>query len=124
MVGTSLDELVGTVRHEHYVYEHLTWAVGTRDQPAAFDLPYLHLAQVLHAKHSSPFSNVQAISARLYTAGLPDPDLLIRTSGELRLSNFLLWQINGCKVYFTDRPWPDFDAAELDRALALLDGNG
>ena len=51
-VGTSLDELVGTVRHEHHVYEHLTWAVGTRDQPAAFELSYLHLAQVLHAKHS------------------------------------------------------------------------
>ena len=51
-------------------------------------------------------------------------DVLVRTSGETRISNFLLWQINGCKVYFTDRPWPDFDAAELDRALALLDGNG
>jgi undecaprenyl diphosphate synthase len=50
--------------------------------------------------------------------------VLVRTSGETRISNFLLWQINGCKVYFTDRPWPDFDAAELDRALALLDGNG
>ncbi|MEY4162521.1 MAG: undecaprenyl pyrophosphate synthetase, partial [Actinomycetota bacterium] len=52
---------------------------------------------------------------------LPPVDVLVRTSGETRISNFLLWQINGCRVYFTDRPWPDFDATELDRALALAD---
>ena len=65
-----------------------------------------------------------AIEHHLYDPSLPPVDVLVRTSGETRISNFLLWQINGCKVYFTDRPWPDFDAAELDRALALLDGNG
>jgi len=65
-----------------------------------------------------------AIEHNLYDPTLPPVDVLVRTSGETRISNFLLWQINGCKVYFTDRPWPDFDAAELDRALALLDGNG
>lgn len=65
-----------------------------------------------------------SIAGNLYDPTLPPVDVLVRTSGETRISNFLLWQINGCKVYFTDRPWPDFDAAELDRALALLDGNG
>ena len=65
-----------------------------------------------------------AIEHHLYDPSLPPVDVLVRTSGETRISNFLLWQINGCKVYFTDRPWPDFDAAELDRALALLDVNG
>ena len=53
----------------------------------------------------------------LDTAGIPDPDLLIRTSGELRLSNFLLWQLAYSEFYFTDVPWPKFDKAELVKAL-------
>ncbi len=53
----------------------------------------------------------------LQTAGLPEPDLLIRTSGELRLSNFLLWQLAYAEFYFTDTLWPDFDEAELFRAI-------
>ena len=58
-----------------------------------------------------------AISARLYTAGMPDPDLLIRTSGEMRVSNFLLWQIAYAELYVTDTLWPDFSRAELLRAI-------
>ena len=57
------------------------------------------------------------ISAHLYTAGLPDPDLLIRTSGEMRISNFLLWQIAYAELYVTETLWPDFDRAELLRAI-------
>ena len=53
----------------------------------------------------------------LDTAGIPDPDLLIRTSGELRLSNFLLWQLAYSEFYFTDAPWPDFHKEELERAI-------
>ncbi len=59
----------------------------------------------------------QAISDRLYTAGVPDPDLLIRTSGEMRVSNFLLWQIAYAELYVTNTLWPDFDRAELLRAI-------
>ena len=58
-----------------------------------------------------------AISARLYTAGMPDPDLLIRTSGEMRVSNFLLWQIAYAELYVTGTLWPDFTRAELLRAI-------
>jgi undecaprenyl diphosphate synthase len=58
------------------------------------------------------------ISSHLYTADLPDPDLLIRTSGELRLSNFLLWQLAYAELYVTEVPWPDFRDAHLDEALA------
>ncbi len=58
-----------------------------------------------------------AISARLYTAGQPDPDLLIRTSGEMRISNFLLWQIAYAEMYLTETLWPDFTRAELLRAI-------
>ena len=57
------------------------------------------------------------LSAHLYTADMPDPDLLIRPSGEMRLSNFLLWQLAYSAFYVTDVPWPDFDRYELLRAL-------
>lgn len=57
------------------------------------------------------------LSAHLYTADMPDPDLLIRTSGEMRLSNFLLWQLAYSEFYVTDVLWPDFDRYELLRAL-------
>ena len=53
----------------------------------------------------------------LDTAGIPDPDLMIRTSGELRLSNFLLWQMAYTEFYFTDVAWPDFNKAELIKAI-------
>lgn len=59
----------------------------------------------------------QAISDHLYTAGLPDPDLLIRTSGEMRVSNFLLWQIAYAEMYVTETLWPDFSRARLLEAL-------
>lgn len=60
----------------------------------------------------------EAFGQELFTAGQPDPDLLIRTSGELRLSNFLLYQCAYSELYFTDKLWPDFDTAELHKALA------
>ncbi len=59
----------------------------------------------------------QTISDFLDTAGVPDPDLLIRTSGELRLSNYLMWQLAYSEFYFTDVPWPDFNRAELIKAI-------
>jgi undecaprenyl diphosphate synthase len=57
------------------------------------------------------------VSSRLYTSGLPDPDLLIRTSGEKRISNFLLWQLSYAEFYFTDKFWPDFTSEEFKLAL-------
>ncbi len=59
-----------------------------------------------------------ALRANLYAPELPDPDLLIRTSGELRISNFLLWQLAYSELVFTDTLWPDFGHAELEQALA------
>lgn len=59
----------------------------------------------------------QTISEHLYTAGMPDPDLLIRTAGEMRISNYLLWQISYAELYVSDVLWPDFDEAELHRAI-------
>ena len=59
----------------------------------------------------------EAFSALLFSAGIPDPDLIIRPSGEMRLSNFLLWQSAYSELYFTDVLWPDFNERELDRAI-------
>jgi undecaprenyl diphosphate synthase len=59
-----------------------------------------------------------ALSAQLYAPDLPDPDLLIRTSGELRISNFLLWQLAYAELVFVDTLWPDFGATQLREALA------
>ncbi len=59
----------------------------------------------------------QAIAERLYTAGLDDPDLLVRTAGELRISNFLLWQISYAEIWVTERCWPEFDEATLHEAI-------
>lgn len=60
----------------------------------------------------------ETFAAHLYTAGIPDPDLLIRTSGELRVSNFLLWQIAYTELYITDVLWPDFDREAFFDAVA------
>ena len=57
------------------------------------------------------------ISNALYTKGLPDPDLLIRTSGEKRISNFLLWQLSYAELYFTEKYWPQFDREEFEKAI-------
>ena len=59
----------------------------------------------------------QLIADHLYTAGLPDPDLLIRTSGEMRLSNFLLWQTSYSEFYVTPTLWPDFSKDDLQSAI-------
>lgn len=61
--------------------------------------------------------NEKLISDNLYTYNLPDPDLLIRTSGEQRISNFLLWQLSYAEFYFTDKYWPDFDKEEFYKAI-------
>ncbi len=59
----------------------------------------------------------EQVSRHLYTEGLPDPDLLIRTSGEMRVSNFLLWQIAYAEIFVTETLWPDFNRARLLEAL-------
>jgi undecaprenyl diphosphate synthase len=59
----------------------------------------------------------ETVNQRLYTAGMPDPDLLIRTAGEMRISNFLLWQISYAEIWVTQRCWPEFREAHLHEAI-------
>lgn len=66
----------------------------------------------------APELTEESFSQYLYSAGVPDPDLLIRPGGELRLSNFLMWQLSYAELYFTDTLWPDFTPREIDRAIA------
>jgi len=63
------------------------------------------------------YINERAVSHQLYTAGLPDPDLIIRTAGEQRLSGFLLWQAEYAELYFSRKPWPAFGKKDFLRAL-------
>ena len=64
----------------------------------------------------------QLVAEAMSTAGIPDPDLFIRTGGETRISNFLLWQLAYTELYFTDVLWPDFDEIQLDLALSSFAG--
>ena len=76
------------------------------------------LAQEVEAGRLNPAAiNANTIATRLYTSSIPDPDLLIRTSGEMRISNFLLWQLAYTEIYVTEALWPDFRREEFYRAL-------
>ena len=84
----------------------------------------LHAVRTYVAAHKNPDVAIteEEFSKYMYTAEIPDPDLIIRPSGEMRLSNFLLWQSAYSELYFTDVFWPDFDEKELDRAIVSYQG--
>ena len=77
------------------------------------------IAQAVASGQLDPASiDESTITSRLYTAGLPDPDLLIRTGGEMRISNFLLWQISYCELWVTPKAWPEFAKADFLAAIS------
>ena len=73
---------------------------------------------VMNGKLSIENINEETFAERMYLPEVPDPDLLIRTSGELRLSNFLLWELSYSEIYVTDTLWPDFDLEDLRKAVS------
>ncbi len=73
--------------------------------------------EVQNGKTDPDSIDEKTVSRHLYTYDMPDPDLVIRTSGELRLSNYLLWQTSYSELYFTDTLWPDFDEKEFTKAI-------
>ena len=98
------------------------------DFTLAVALSYGGRAEIIDAanewRRTNPDKPLTEASFRefLYAPDIPDPDLIIRTSGELRTSNFLLWESAYSEYYFTDVLWPDFDRAEFDKALASFAG--
>ena len=104
------------------VLEGIDWAEGLTAGNSrtllyvAFD--YGGRAEILHAAERYSGGGEEEFLRHLYAPDMKDPELIIRTGGELRLSNFLLWESAYSELYFSDILWPDFDRPELERALA------
>ena len=112
---TILRETIAKTAHNHDMILNLALNYGGRDEivGAVHDL----LNDIRRGTLADQDVTKDLFSRYLDTAGLPDPDLLIRTSGEYRISNFLLWQSAYTEFYFTDVLWPDFNRDELFRAI-------
>ncbi len=96
---------------------HLCLAINYGGRAELVDAVRCLARKVQHGQLDPQQIDEPAIDQALYTAGMPDPDLLIRTAGELRLSNFLLWQISYAELWVTERCWPEFREADLHAAL-------
>ena len=109
------------INHHHH---WIAWSLRPRRiNPVA---AHLLLVLGIHAREDGSLDpekiSEDTVTDHLYTAGLPDPDLLIRTAGEMRLSNYLLWQISYAEIYVTDICWPEFDVAQLHKAFEAYAG--
>jgi undecaprenyl diphosphate synthase len=116
VVQSELEEVVTQTKSNTRMVLTLALSYGSRQEIA-------NAVQEISAKVKkgliSPSDiDEKLINSHLYTCFMPEVDLLIRTSGEYRLSNFMLWQCAYAELYFTDTYWPDFDSKELDKALA------
>lgn len=102
--------------------ERMDWAEALTARHSDYTLfiafDYGGRAEILRAAERYKGGGEQEFERHLYAPDMADPDLIIRTSGELRLSNFLLWQAAYSELYFSDKMWPDFDRAEFEAALA------
>jgi undecaprenyl diphosphate synthase len=124
-----LDRLPGKLQEEVLKSVELTKNNDKMTLSVAFD--YGGRAEIIEAtkrmlreKVSPEAVDEALVSSYLYTAGIPDPDLIIRTAGEMRLSNFLLWQSAYSEYYFTPVFWPDFDTEEVKKALLAYSQRG
>ncbi len=111
----KLDETVAITSANTGMTLALAWNYSSRREIA--DAVQAIAADVAAGNLRPEDIDEQAISSHLYTAGLPDPDLLIRTGGDFRVSNFLLWQISYAELWVTPTLWPDFTAEHLNEAL-------
>ncbi len=119
-VRRGIDRVVAETRHNTGLNLIMAFNYGGRDELVD---TFRALARQVAAGALDPDAISEAEIARtLYTAGIPDPDLLIRTSGEMRVSNFLLWQIAYTELWVTPTLWPDFSPAELYGAVADFQG--
>ncbi|HMH51733.1 MAG TPA: isoprenyl transferase [Candidatus Acidoferrum sp.] len=115
-VRRGIDRVVAATEHNSGLNLMMAFNYGGREE--LLDA-FRALAEKVRAGELSPADiSEEHITRALYTDGIPDPDLLIRTSGEMRVSNFLLWQIAYTELWVTPTMWPDFGPLELYRALA------
>ncbi len=110
-LGEEIRQSVELTRHNDLITLSVAYDYGSRAE-------IVDAVKAIVADGLSVEEIDERVLARyLYTGGLPDPDLVIRTAGEMRLSNFLLWQAAYAEFYSTNVPWPDFDEVEADKAL-------
>jgi undecaprenyl diphosphate synthase len=119
-VQRGIDRVAEATRHNTGLTLLMAFNYGGRDE--LLDA-FRALARRVATGDLAPDAITEAdVAGALYTAEAPDPDLLIRTSGEMRLSNFLLWQIAYTELWMTTTLWPDFQPADLYRAVAEFQG--
>jgi undecaprenyl diphosphate synthase len=114
-VRTELERVMAATRN--YEKGHLILALSYGGRAEIVDAVRAIAADVGAGRLAPEAIDEKAIAARLYLPDVPDPDLMIRTSGELRLSNFLLWELSYAEFYFTETLWPDFREADFAKAL-------
>ena len=110
-VLAMMDESMALTKHKQGL--HLCLAVNYGSRSEIVDA----VKRIVEEKIPSGQIDEKCIANHLYTAGMSDPDLLIRTAGEQRLSNYLLWQLSYAEIWVTEKCWPDFDAVLFDQAL-------
>lgn len=111
VLRAKVDHAIDVTRHNDRLILTVAWNYGGRDE-----IVYAIQRIIQEGKRADEIDE-DLISQHLFTAGTPDPDLIIRTSGEMRTSNFLTWQSAYSEWYFTPILWPDFDEEELHKAL-------
>ena len=119
-INVLIDDLWNMSKDHDGLHLNIALNYGSRDE---ITRAVRRIAEEVREGSLLPASITEdTIQARLDTRELPDPDLLIRTSGEQRLSNYLLWQLAYTEFYFTDIAWPDFDRSELIKAIKYYNG--
>jgi len=119
-IRRGIEHVVEATRHNTGLNLQVAFNYGARDE--IVDAVRALAARAVAGELRPEEITEAHVSAALYTAGIPDPDLLIRTSGEMRVSNFLLWQIAYTELWVTPTLWPDFTPADLCRAIADFQG--
>lgn len=114
-VITSINKVIEETKNNTGLVVNLAFNYGSRVE--IVDAVKAIVEDVKSGKIDTPDISEELFGHYLYTKNLPDPDLLIRTSGEARISNFLLWQLSYSEFYFTDVLWPDFDDNEFEKAI-------
>lgn len=110
-VARAIDEMLKIVLKHERMKVNLALNYGGRDEIVRA------IKNIVQEGVSPEKINEKLVAEHLYTNGQPDPDLIIRTGGEIRLSNFLLWQTSYAELYFTDTLWPDFGPKQFDKAI-------